>query len=227
MKYRNFLFLVVSIIFNFSLIQPLAAKPIEKSGENVAKASYPLHDAVRKGDLAAVQSLLEKGYDIEQRLPEKCIPFPETATIIDGNTPLEIALGSRNIKMVKLLLNHGANPYNYRKEKNIFSSYTIVYYDSALYKIMHGYCSAIGDRMEQGKLLPNKKDQQFFLEIIKLVVSTRISFDQFASYIEDSNGETPLQIVDFYIEAFVNKGWKNNKEIKQSLETVKNLIVNQ
>ncbi|MHC4508711.1 MAG: ankyrin repeat domain-containing protein [Planctomycetota bacterium] len=60
----------------------------------------PLHDAARKGDLKAVQTLIEKGADVDARGQE-------------GRTPLHCAVGNKVLKdshldVVKLLLAHGA-----------------------------------------------------------------------------------------------------------------------
>ena len=63
------------------------------------------HRAVAKGKLDTVDSMLKKYYDINGDLLQRDIDEKNT----HGKTALMIAVVSKNVEMVKLLLNHGAN----------------------------------------------------------------------------------------------------------------------
>jgi hypothetical protein len=234
MLYKKIAFLVISIVFNFSMIEPLTAGLTERI-EQAAKVSYPLHDSVRKGDLAAVQSLLDKGYDIEQRLPGTSGDGREGLWYcIDGMTALEIALENKNSRMIQLLLNAGADPYNYKKDiRKYHDRDSSIERESVASKVLWRYGFANVELNNKGEIVPNKKDQKFFLDIIKQMKSIGITFDKITSSYEWEHGSEkgtnkcdPIGILNYFVDTYVNKGWKNNNEIKQSFEILETLIVN-
>jgi cytochrome c len=71
-----------------------------ETGANINESdgtATPLYHAVQAAQLGAAKLLIERGADVN-------------AQSVLGITPLGIAVGKRNIELMKLLLDHGANP---------------------------------------------------------------------------------------------------------------------
>jgi ankyrin repeat protein len=227
MIYKYIVLFVIYLGINFFTIQTLDAKSLESKIEADSNLTYPLHEAVKKGNISLVKKLLDQGYNIEERLPETSYEKFGSLTISDGMTVFEIAFEKRNIEMMQLLLDHGANPYNYKLEKTILSSgFVFPCYECVISKIIIGYCSAIGDRIEKGRLLPNTQDQKFYIDLIKRMIAAGVVFDKYAYYfdLDWSEGTTPLEILNSFKDSYVDKGWKNNKEIKAYFKVLEDLI---
>lgn len=77
-------------------LEQSSALVTQRQGASV-DSPYPLHDAVKSGDLKKVRTLLEgKGMDVN-------------AAGFMNDTPLHVAADKGDVEMAKLLLDHGAN----------------------------------------------------------------------------------------------------------------------
>jgi ankyrin repeat protein len=75
-----------------------------------------LYWAVRSKDLTVARELLdEKVVDVNEVFPDGEVYYNGTGT--DSTTLLETAIGRRDMEMVKLLMEHGADPHQMRRDR--------------------------------------------------------------------------------------------------------------
>lgn len=165
----------------------------------------PLHDAVNKGDIEEVTILIENGADIEERLPTFLYVNEEFKEYRSGNTPLEEAIKTKNLEIVKLLLNKGANPYQMAKKE--YGAH-----QSAIHAVIDGYIVASTATVIQSKIIPDYESQRFFIAVIRFMRKLGVDFNQvcFRHKLTDYSG---VELIWRSRKLYDDPIWKNKNEI--------------
>lgn len=217
----NRMFLLSSICLCLFSISALFSS--ENDDDLFSKDISPLHKAVEREDLKKVQALLDQGYYIDQRLPEECRMDEEWWVCIEGSTPLEIALKKRNLPIVQLLLDRGANPFNLKKETNTdtagHSPTTSSTYTSMMYELIDNYW------MNQ---FNQRADLNLFnIKVLKHLIKLGVDLNNVCLIYHNGVSYIPLpytrSIKSYYIEKL--KKTKEDKKMIEALEKLENLLI--
>jgi ankyrin repeat protein len=137
-----------------------------------------LFDAVKSGDIAQVQSLINQGADVN------------TYDRRRGETPVHKALMLKNTDMVKFLTDNGANANSYTKRGNDSPLHKVVYFgmDPNMFEFLVDECGVdAGRRDPRGRSLLHMAALSGKEDMIRLLI------DKYGIDVNDAGGgETPL-----------------------------------